>query len=95
MRKVIYSKTREVKMWSIQDFVSTVITSIIKHEFLCFSWYRIHQNNPKIKSPFYDGEYASNKRLDSIRDSEMNEAKQWLRSRKTYKHLIKKEEKEC
>lgn len=76
--QVIYSNTCKVEMWSIHSFITEVITYITKHHFLFFSWYKIHQNNPKIQSCFYDGEFSSNSRLESIMDSEKAKAQLWL-----------------
>lgn len=77
-------------MWSIRDFTVDVITFITEYRFLLFRWYSIHQNNPQIHKCTYDGEYASNKRLHSARDSEKQKAKLWLSE---YKHETNTEKK--
>lgn len=76
--KVIYSRTVSVEMWSLGTFQANLTTCITEHEFLFLKWYRIHQNNPKIKNCFYDGEYSSNRLLYSVRNSEKMKARVWL-----------------
>ena len=40
-----------------------------------FTTYKIHQNNPKVKNPIFDGEYATNKIISIAMRSERNWAK--------------------
>lgn len=76
--KVIYSSGIDVEMWSLCTYKVRVITYITEHHFLGFTWHRTHQNNPEILHCFYDGEYSSNRRLSSIRNTEKQKAKLWL-----------------
>lgn len=76
--RVIYTSSKEVEMWSINTFTVTIITYITEHQFLGFYFYHIHQNNPKLKNCTYDGEYSSNMKLESIRNSEKQAARLWL-----------------
>jgi hypothetical protein len=66
-----------------------VITFITEHRFLFFRWYRIHQNNPKVHGCIYDGEYASNQQLHSVRNSDKQKAKLWLAEYKYNKYAKK------
>lgn len=65
-------------MWSLGAFMVSLITYITEHRFLFFRWNKIHQNNPKIEDPLYDGEYSANRRLQSIRNQEKTKAEVWL-----------------
>lgn len=76
--RVIYDSEIAVEMWSCRDYNVKVLTYITEHNLLGLTWYRIHQNNPKIGSCAYDGEYASNRRLYSIRNTEKQKARFWL-----------------
>ena len=81
--RVIYDSGIDVGMWSLGAYKVKVITYITEHSFLGFTWHRIHQNNPKIRSCTYDGEYSSNVKLRSIRNIEKQKARFWLAN---YKH---------
>ena len=75
--RVIYDSEINVAMWSCHDYSVKVITYITEHSLFGIAWYRIHQNNPKIGTCTYDGEYSSNRRLHSIRNTEKQKAKLW------------------
>jgi hypothetical protein len=40
--------------------------------------YFLHQNNPKLTTTTYDGEYSTNSIIDSLMSSEIEKAKIWF-----------------
>ncbi len=76
--KVIYNSSIDVEMWSLRVYRVSVITYITEHHFLGHTWYRIHQNNPKITDCYYDLEFSSNEKLYSALNTEKQKAKLWL-----------------
>ena len=73
-------------------FTATIITWIEKRRIMVKKWnwrklalienfyyeYYLHQNNPKITTTTYDGEYSTNSIIDSKMSSEMEKAKIWF-----------------
>ena len=92
--EVIYKNEEKVENCWVYNryFTATIITWIEKRKIVVKKWnwrklsliehfyyeYYLHQNNPKITTTTYDGEYSTNSIIDSKMSSEMEKAKMWF-----------------
>lgn len=69
-REIVYKNNRNVNRLQVgtKHFDTEVVTYIIKHTYLfgLVKFYKIKQVAPLIKNPCYDGEYETNRVLNTI-----------------------------
>lgn len=69
-QEIVYKSNRDINRLQVgvKHFDAEVVTYIIKHTYLfgLIKFYKIKQIAPLIKNPFYDGEYETNRILNTI-----------------------------
>ena len=78
-KKIIYHNCLSLEGWNLGTFKADLTTWIEEIRlFRIFKWYRIQQNVPRIKDPFFDGEYKTNHLFEIRGKEERAKAKLWL-----------------
>lgn len=70
MRRLIYTKKWKVELWSLGTYNAYIYGRVyfIKHLFFK-PYFKIKITAPFIHRPFYDGEYACNRKLKTLAES--------------------------
>lgn len=85
--KQLYKNEIKVPCWTIVagDYKAIITTTVYEEKFLWWKNYKIYQVVPKLNNPLLDGEYSTNRLLDSIANTEYGLAKEFIREYKSQK----------